>query len=112
MLRFSTSSGKKFRPRFGLKPEGLMGGLMGRLIGVLGLMGVFGVRTAFGEAPATMLSKVWEAFAKNRMETAIALLQAGSSTVSTASCLRSWAVFIDVFTKVFQQHIACVSHLL
>ena len=40
--------------------------------GVLGLIGVFGVRIAFGEgACVTMLSKLWEAFAKNRIESAM-----------------------------------------
>ena len=43
------------------------------LIGVFGVLGVFGVRKACGEdACDTILSKLWEAFAKKRMEIAIA----------------------------------------
>jgi len=65
---FSTSSGKKFtrfKEASGLMPNGL--------IGVFGVLGVFGVRKAFGEdACDTILSKLWEAFAKKRMEIAMA----------------------------------------
>ena len=63
---FSTVSGKKLtagvREVNGLRANGLAG--------VLGVLGVLGVRKALGEC-ATMFSKLCEAFAKKRMETAM-----------------------------------------
>ena len=63
------------------------------LAGVLGVLGVLGVRKALGEC-ATMLSKLWEAFAKKRMETAMFSLLTNLGSERRLLSLQSFKSFL------------------